>query len=225
MNSDQNYNSAMQNGSINDDPSESSEALPEHWQQQVRLANELRLSNPGPHRHCKKGGATLTTKGSSQLSTEHSLRDWEQIERDQTTNGNLGPRQDWDGMDMSGQGLKCLSIRLFTDYTFLTKLFIDNNKLAVLPPMISSLRNLTHLQASSNGLHELPDTIGMLSKLEQLLVFDNKIRVLPAEIGFLFRLEMLGIDGNPLDEQTKEFLIQNGTQSLVVHLRDSIEGK
>lgn len=147
------------------------------------------------------------------------------MEHGQSTNVSAEPRQDWDGMDMSGQGLKCLSIRLFTDYTFLTKLFIDNNKLAALPHVISNLRNLTHLQASSNELHELPDTIGMLSKLEQLLVFDNHIRVLPLEIGFLFKLEMLGIEGNPLDEQTKEFLIQNGTQSLVTHLRDSIEGE
>ena len=134
------------------------------------------------------------------------------------------PRQDWDGMDMSGQGLRCLAIRLFRDYSFLTKLFVDNNKLYELPAAISSLRSLTHLQASGNQLRGLPESIGMLSKLEQLLVFDNHIRMLPPEVGYLFKLEMLGIEGNPLDDDTKDFLVQHGTSALVTHLRDNTEG-
>ena len=166
----------------------------------------------------------LTSRASANVHSEES-QDSDGAERLRGLAVQEEARQDWDGMDMSGQGLRCLSMRLFQDYSFLTKLFVDNNKLTVLPFGIGTLRHLTHLQASNNQIRELPESIGMLSKLEQLLLFDNQIRTLPSELGYLFKLEMLGIEGNPLDDDTKDFLIQNGTQELVVNLRDSAQRK
>ena len=220
LNSNQPYNQALQNGALNDDPTEIDENLPEHWQQQLQLLAETRQGGLQSHRHSRKGGATLASRASNHAQTEESADD-DQVERNRAVAVQEEPRQDWDGMDMSGQGLRCITMRLFQDYSFLTKLFIDNNKLSLLPFGISSLRHLTHLQASNNQIRELPESIGMLSKLEQLLVFDNQLRTLPSGIGYLYKLEMLGIEGNPLDEDTKEFLIQNGTANLVAHLRDN----
>ena len=224
INSSQAYSTTLQNGSLNDDPNEIGEPMPEHWKHQLQLAAELRQTNQTSHRHSRKGGATLASRGGAQDGPEDPLREGEQTERNRVITMDEDPRQDWDGMDMSGQGLRCLAIRLFRDYSFLTKLFVDNNKICELPPAISSLRNLTHLQASGNQLRGLPDSIGMLSKLEQLLVFDNHIQMLPSEIGYLSKLEILGIEGNPLEDDTKEFLVQHGTSALVTHLRDSTEG-
>ena len=222
LNSNQGFN-APQNGALQEDQNEVGEQYPEHWQRQMQLLAESRQTTQAAHKHSRKGGATLAvSKGSAQSQTDESSRQGEQIERNRPTI-NDEPRQDWDGLDMSGQGLRSLTTRLFHDYSFLTKLFVDNNKLTVLPYAISSLRNLTHLQASSNQLRELPDSIGMLSKLEQLLVFDNRIQTLPNELGYLFKLEMLGIEGNPLDDDTRDFLVQNGTQALVTHMRDNTE--
>ena len=213
---------ALQNGALNDDPTEIDENLPEHWQQQLQLLGEVRQNSLLSHRHSRKSGAALANRPNANAQTEESQE--EQVERNRAA-AMEEPRQDWDGMDMSGQGLRCISVRLFQDYAFLTKLFIDNNKLSAIPFGICSLRHLTHLQASNNQIRELPETIGMLSRLEQLLLFDNQIRTLPSELGYLFKLEMLGIEGNPLDEETKEFLVQNGTAALVAQLRDNAERK
>ena len=223
FNASQTFNSVMQSGSLNDDPSEIDENLPEHWQQQLHVLAEYRQLGLQSHKHSRKGAATLAIRPSTHNQTDDSAA--EPVERNRAAAIQEEPRQDWDGMDMSGQGLRSLSVRLFRDYSFLTRLYIDGNRLTVLPFEISSLQHLILLQASNNQIRELPESIGMLSNLEQLLVFDNQIRVLPSEIGYLFRLEMLGVEGNPLDEETKEFLIHHGTAALVAHMRDSTEGK
>ena len=220
LNSNQAYGQGLQNGSLNDDPTEIDENLPEHWQQQLQMLADVRQNVAQPHRHSRKNGAAKANRAKDNMQAEESQD--EQVERNRAV-VQEEPRQDWDGMDMSGQGLRCITLRLFQDYAFLTKLFIDNNKLAAIPFGICSLRHLTHLQASSNQIRELPESIGMLSRLEQLLLFDNQIRTLPSELGYLFKLEILGIEGNPLDEDTKDFLIQNGTAALVAQLRDSAE--
>lgn len=140
------------------------------------------------------------------------------------TNGGIR-RQDWDAMDLSGQGLRALSPSLFSDYMFLGKLYIDNNRLTHLHPAIGQLRNLTHLDASNNDLHDIPEEIGMLVNLKYLLLFDNNITLLPYEVGHLFKLEVLGIEGNPLDERLKEEIVQNGTKALVTTLRENNTGE
>jgi hypothetical protein len=132
-------------------------------------------------------------------------------------------RQDWNNIDFSGQGLRNLSPRLFR-YTFLVELYISSNKLAFLSPAIGQLRQLQLLNVSHNQLTEVPPEIGMCTYLKQLLLFDNHIRTLPHEIGSLHQLEILGIEGNPLNSDMKQEIMQRGTKSLVTLLREQVPG-
>jgi CCR4-NOT transcription complex subunit 6 len=221
QNSGQNFTqSALQNGTAGDEQ-DLGEPVSEHWQTQLQLATELRQSGLTPHRHSKKpGAAVLAAKGTIPRPEVETQRDVEQAERRTAIEEQ---RQDWDGMDLSGQGLRSLSPQMFVDYTFLTKLRIDQNRLGRLPDELCQLRNLTLLDASANQLREIPDGIGMLTNLRTLLLFDNSIRTFPKEIGHLYKLEVLGIDGNPIDEDIKDMLKHGDAQSLIVHIRDRTE--
>ena len=214
----------LHTGSQNDDQGDMGEPVSEQWQEQLQLYADLKQSASTAHRHTKKPGAVIASRGAV-LPSSIDSKEGDLVERNRVMTIADEQRQDWDGMDMSGQGLRALSVSLFLNYSFLTKLFIDNNKLTSLPPGISQLRNLELLQASNNQLREIPESIGMLVRLKQLLVFDNMIRTLPCEIGHLYTLEMLGIEGNPLDDDIKDILIHQGTQALIVHIRDTTEGK
>jgi CCR4-NOT transcription complex subunit 6 len=130
----------------------------------------------------------------------------------------------WTILDFGGQHLKTLTSTLF-QYTFLTKLYLNYNKLSILPAGIGRLRNLTHLDASLNDLRTLPPEIGMLVNLKQLLLFDNNITFLPPELGSLFQLEVLGIDGNPIPSEHKEIIMEeHGTSKLIEHFRETAQG-
>lgn len=201
------------------------EPVSEHWQQQLQLAAEARAASSTPHRHCRKEGVSRVSKGPEENSPEHSPRLGNDEERNRATTSGEIRRQDWDAMDLSGQGLRALSPSLFCDYMFLGKLFIDNNRLTRLHPSLGRLRSLTYLDASNNQLREIPEEIGMLVNLKSLLLFDNNIHSLPHEIGYLYKLEMLGVEGNPLDEDLKEEIIQRGSKALVTHLRENMEGR
>jgi CCR4-NOT transcription complex subunit 6 len=225
-NSASNYTSnGVRNGSPNEDEGDIAEHISEHWQEQLQLAAEQRQAASAAHRHSKKAGAvSSSTKGNAPSVPSDPQKEVESGERYRAAIMSDNLRQDWDGLDLSGQGLRVLAVSLFNNYSFLTKLFIDNNKITSLPPSISQLRSLELLQASNNQLRELPDSIGMLVNLKHLLLFDNNIHTLPCEIGHLHRLEMLGIEGNPLKEEYKEILIQEGTKALIMFIRDSTEG-
>jgi CCR4-NOT transcription complex subunit 6 len=123
-------------------------------------------------------------------------------------------RQDWHNMDMSGQGLRNLAPELFR-YHFLNELYIASNKLTRLPNSIGQLRQLRHLDASYNQINELPPELGMCTYLKQLLLFNNNLQELPFELGSLHQLEMLGIEGNPLEPNIKQEIIEKGTKSLI----------
>ena len=165
------------------------------------------------------------SKGPVECSPDNSPRPGDEEERNRATTTGEIRRQDWDAMDLSGQGLRALSPSLFCHYMFLGKLFIDNNRLTSLHPSLGRLRSLTHLDASNNQLMEVPEEIGMLVNLTSLLLFHNKITSLPNEIGYLFKLEMLGIEGNPLDEGLMEEITQRGSRALVTQLRQNTPGK
>ena len=202
-----------------------SEPVSENWRHQMQLAAEARAAASTPHHHCRKGGASRVNRGLTEASPEQSPRTGDDEERNRApSNGELR-RQDWDAMDLSGQGLRALSPSLFGDYTFLGRLFIDNNRLTHIPSSLGQLRNLSHLDASNNQIMDIPEEIGMLVNLKSLLLFDNDLRSLPCEIGYLYKLEMLGIDGNPLDEGLKEEIVQKGTRALVTHLRETTAGE
>lgn len=164
-------------------------------------------------------------KGAAEPSPESSPKVGDDEERNRATTKGEIRRQDWDAMDLSGQGIRALSPSLFCDYMFLGKLFIDNNALTRLDPSLGQLRSLTHLDASNNQLVEIPEEIGMLVNLKSLLLFDNNIRSLPNEIGYLYKLEMLGVEGNPLEEELKEEIIRRGSKALVTHLRENTAGE
>lgn len=129
--------------------------------------------------------------------------------------------QYWADLDMSGQGLMCLSPPLFRSYEFLLKLYINHNKLTTLPPAIRSLRQLRVLDVSSNMLTKLPPEIGMLHNLRYLFAFDNYLSTLPHQVGQLYQLEVIGLEGNPINQPIKEKLAQGGTKELVAELRES----
>jgi CCR4-NOT transcription complex subunit 6 len=130
----------------------------------------------------------------------------------------------WTILDFGGQNLKVITPTLFNHYSFLTKLYLNANKLTYLHQAVGQLRNLTHLDLSLNNLHSLPPEIGMLVNLKQLLVFDNQLTDLPEELGSLYQLEMLGIEGNPIPDDVKQIMMEQGTVELIKHFRETASG-
>lgn len=150
----------------------------------------------------------------------------ESEERNRATNLQTVKRQDWDALDLSGQGTRALSFALFKDYgSFLKQLYIDHNQIKTLDHRIGQLRNLEVLDISGNAITWLPEEIGMLVNLKTLLLYDNQLQDLPREIGHLFALETLGIEGNPMLEHQIDDLAEHGTKALITQFRESINGK
>lgn len=110
-------------------------------------------------------------------------------------------------------------------YTFLKELYLAANKLSHIPAEFGQLRSLTLLDLSHNQITDIPPEMGMCTSLKQLFLFDNQIRTLPYELGSLFNLEALGIEGNPLDQDMKQELMDKGTKSLIGLLREQAPGK
>ncbi len=211
--------SHLQNGTSNTALGNLNEPISEHWQQQLQLVQESRQAS-SPHYWART--LAQTNKAVSQ-STSSAQADGEKEERNRPIANNES-RQQWMALDFGGQGLRSISDALFS-YRFLDKLYFNHNKLVHLPAAIGRLRNLTHLDLSSNQLSELPPEIGMLVKLKTLYLFDNNLRSLPCEMGSLYHLETLGIEGNPMEEESKSEVMQNGTKALITRLRENLPGK
>ena len=92
-------------------------------------------------------------------------------------------------------------------------------------PTLSKLSHLKTLDVSGNKLSMLPAELGLLSNLKDLLLFDNNIVSLPIEFGNLYQLETLGLEGNPLQPDLKNILIKDGTQALIISLRENAPGE
>ena len=195
------------------------------WQRQLQLAAESRQAQSQPNHHAKKEGmVSLKSRVADQPPAEDALEDGED-DRMRVALSNGTSRQDWNALDLSGQGLRAISRCLFM-YEFLTKLYLDDNRLPGLDPIIGQLRRLTHLDVSHNDIRELPEEIGMLVNLKELLAFDNRLETLPKQIGNLFRLDTLGIEGNPkLDDDFKERIMRDGTKGLITYIRENADRK
>ena len=81
------------------------------------------------------------------------------------------------------------------------------------------------LDISINEIRELPSEIGMIVGMRELLAFDNQIGDLPIEMGSLYQLEMFGVEGNPLREDFKTIVMEQGTGELIRYLRETSQRK
>jgi CCR4-NOT transcription complex subunit 6 len=213
----------LQNGTPNNLHGALAKPPNEHWALQLELvqhAREMTMthSHARTHPSVNKSMVAGTTNGFTKEAEKE-----ERNRPSATSQEDDKLRQIWDTLDLSGQNLKTIS-PVF-QYTFLKKLFCNNNKLQTIPPAIGRLRSLTHVDLSLNQIKELPAEIGMLSNLKQLLLFDNQLVALPPEIGWLYQLEMLGIEGNPLSDDIRNILMDQGTSALVKVYRETAPGK
>ena len=82
-------------------------------------------------------------------------------------------------------------------FTFVTKLVLRRNDIAVVPDAIGALTNLKELNLRANKIAALPASIGRLTALEELYLGHNNILpAVPASIGSLTALTTLYLDNN-----------------------------
>lgn len=118
--------------------------------------------------------------------------------------------------------IKNLSSDLWT-FTHLTSLYLNDNNLQRIPPNITKLNSLLHLDLSGNKLRSLPAELGDMTHLKELLLNNNALRVLPYELGKLFLLQELGLAGNPLQPDILNMVGEvNGTAKLLSFLLDNL---
>ncbi|KAF2011738.1 hypothetical protein BU24DRAFT_413361 [Aaosphaeria arxii CBS 175.79] len=213
----------LQNGTPGSVHSGLSKPVNEHWAEQLQLAQRSREmtqshSHARNHPSVNKSVVAGTTNG-TQKEEPKEERNRPAANRVEDAKAN----HVWTILDFGGQNLKVLTNSLF-NYNFLTKLYVNCNKLTFLPPAVGKLRNLTHLDASLNNLHYLPPELGMLVNLKQLLLFDNQLDSLPYELGSLYQLEMLGIEGNPVPDELKSIIVEQGTTELIKYFRENAPG-
>jgi CCR4-NOT transcription complex subunit 6 len=224
----------LQNGHSTTPRGGPTQQINEHWAEQLKLRKEIErahttmLDHHTPNIYARQKGPenrNMTSElTAANLAVNQAVQEGEPEDRGRPSNldGSV-KRQDWHNMDMSGQGIRVLATALFT-YTFLNELYVASNKLSRIPAAIGKLRHLKYLDASNNELTDLPPELGMCVYLKHLLLFDNRIRTLPNELGSLYQLEMLGIEGNPLDSDMKQEIMEHGTKSLISLLREQAPG-
>ncbi|CAL8105708.1 unnamed protein product [Calicophoron daubneyi] len=104
-------------------------------------------------------------------------------------------------LDLSNKGLNQIPGSAFKDLSFITKLFLYDNKLASLPSTIGHLSSLQLLLLQQNMLTTsgLPAEMSKLNKLEQLDLRHNRLEnVLPPHICRLPNLQHLLLNFNKL---------------------------
>lgn len=225
---------SLQNGHSATTRGGQAQQITDHWADQLKMHKEIErahvvmIDQHQPNYYARTKGhenRSLPADSSGNAIAMTSPQENETEDRGRPSNMDGGvKRQDWHNLDMSGQGLRILTTPLFA-YTFLHELYVASNKLTYLPPEIGRLRHLRYLDASNNLISELPPELGMCTYLKQLLLFDNNIRTIPYPLGTLFQLQMLGIEGNPLDPETKQDLMEHGTKALITQLREHAPGE
>lgn len=174
------------------------------------------------HPHARLASSSSKTTAISFTNGVTKETDKEERNRVIMEDDSTPPDQTWTALDMGGQSLKVMHPSLLS-FTFLTKLYLNHNKVSFIPPMIGKLRSLAVLDLSQNELRELPPEIGMLVNLREFLLFDNHLDTLPFEMGTLYQLQILGIEGNPLEEELKSIIVEQGTGALIKYMRENAE--
>jgi CCR4-NOT transcription complex subunit 6 len=213
----------LQNGTPGSVHSGLSKPPNEHWAEQLRRAQEAREMTAS-HSHARSHPSV--NKQIVAGTTNSATKETEKEERNRPAANraeDAKERHIWTALDLSGQNLKTMAKPLF-DYQFLTQLFLNYNKLTFLPASIGRLRHLTHLDVSLNELRYLPPEIGMLVNLKELLLFDNHLDNLPYELGSLYQLDILGTEGNPIPEDIKSIIVEQGTTELIKYFRENAPG-
>ncbi|KAK1996916.1 endonuclease/Exonuclease/phosphatase [Colletotrichum falcatum] len=216
----------LQNGQGGATRGGQAQQITEHWAEQLRLYEESKQAHRAmteqnqPHYYARlKASENRGIAGPPPSSGKNGDDDADDRRRPYSVEKNAKERQNWHNMDLSGQGLRNLAPALFR-YQFLHDLFIASNRLQTLPPAIGQLRQLRYLNVSFNQIKDLPAELGMCTYLNQLLLFDNQIHTLPFELGSLHLLDVLGIEGNPLDPDMKQEIMEKGTKSLINLLKE-----
>ncbi|KAL9544644.1 hypothetical protein MBANPS3_007511 [Mucor bainieri] len=201
-----------------------------HLARQISYAQISRQSS-SPHHHARAAAAMARNTPMSSTVTITDPNDPNKMfankpggKEDQQQQQQQQQDNVWTCLDMGGMGLKNIASSI-CNYRFLTALYINHNSLTYLMPSLSQLCNLRILDASGNKLSMLPPEMGLLCSLKELLLFDNNLVSLPAEFGNLYQLETLGLEGNPLQADLKNILIKDGTQALVMSLRENAPDK
>ncbi|KAG8267140.1 hypothetical protein J6590_057712 [Homalodisca vitripennis] len=86
------------------------------------------------------------------------------------------------------------------ELTELKKLYLDVNKLYVLPEQLAKLENLEVLTVDHNNLSGLPSNLYQVKNLKHLNLSHNPLRQLPEEVSKLQRLESLWVNSTVLSE-------------------------
>jgi len=115
-------------------------------------------------------------------------------------------------LDLSNRNLTSLPPEI-SELKCLTHLNMCYNQLTSLPPEISELKNLTHLNIYYNRLTSLPSELSELKNLTQLNISYNRLTSLPPEISELKNLTQLKISNNRLTSLPPEISeLKNLTQ-------------
>ncbi|KAG1056675.1 hypothetical protein G6F46_003836 [Rhizopus delemar] len=207
-------------------PADGTTSTTPHLARQLTYAQISRQSS-SPHHHARAAAAMARNTPVSSAVTITDPNDPNKF-----TNGHGAfktkkmtmrageENQTWTSLDMGGMGLKNISPAI-CNYKFLTALYINHNNLTYLMPALAQLTQLRILDVSGNKLSMLPSELGMLIHLRELLAFDNNLVTLPSEFGNLYQLETLGLEGNPIQADIKSILIKDGTQAVIMSLREN----
>ena len=93
-------------------------------------------------------------------------------------------------------GLHAPILAKLCTFTFVTKLVLRDNDIAVLPDVIGELTNLKELWLSSNEIETLPTSIRRLTALETLNLHGNILASVPRSISSLKALTTLSLGNN-----------------------------
>ncbi|KAK7303283.1 hypothetical protein RJT34_14186 [Clitoria ternatea] len=99
---------------------------------------------------------------------------------------------------LCGCGLSVFPVEL-TQLPHLEKLYLDNNKLTVLPPEIGKLGSLRVLRVDNNMLNSVPVELRQCVQLEELSLEHNKLVRPLLDFRAMAELRVLRLFGNPLE--------------------------